>query len=80
MLFEKDIKEVKQVENIDEANEMIKLGWVLLETGSRVENDETMFFFLLGKTALMQLKERAQEWDQQEKEKNKNVVQFKPES
>lgn len=75
-MIEKDIREVKQINNIDEANKLISSGWVLLETGSKVLNDEPVFLFLLGKPALLELRERAES----EKEKEKNVIPFKPES
>jgi uncharacterized protein (DUF697 family) len=76
LLIDKDISEVKQVDDIIEANKLISIGWALLETGSKVVNDETVFFFLLGKTSTVTLNEIIQE----EELKKKNVIPLRPES
>jgi hypothetical protein len=76
LLIDKDISEVKQVDDINEVNKLINIGWALLETGSKVVNDETVFFFLLGKTSTVTLNEIIQE----EELKMKNVIPLRPES
>ncbi|MEC0131489.1 hypothetical protein [Paenibacillus odorifer] len=76
MLIDKDISEVKQVDDINEVNKLINIGWALLETGSKVVNDETVFFFLLGKTSTVTLNEIIQV----EELKMKNVIPLRPES
>lgn len=76
MLIDKDISEVKQVDDINEANKLINIGWALLETGSKIVNDETVFFFLLGKTSIVMLNEMIQE----EELKTKNVIPLRTES
>lgn len=77
MLVEKDICEVKRIDSIDEANKLISAGWVLLETGTKVLEDETTFFFLLGKTGLIKFEEEIAEYKNELMEK---VIPFKSES
>lgn len=76
MLVDKDISEIKRINDIGEANDLINKGWVLLETGSKIVDDETVFFFLLGKTGLVVLNEYIQE----EEVLMKKVVPIRPES
>lgn len=56
-----EIVEIVRIDSVDEANRLLRLGWVLLETGSFVVDSEPHFYFLLGKTALLKSQEAAEE-------------------
>lgn len=64
--MDKSIEELRKTESVDEANQLLSDGWVLLQSNSTVINGEAVYFFLFGKPRISKLQKALQELNAEE--------------
>lgn len=64
----KNVEQIIKTESLDEANQLLASGWVLLEHNSVVVDGSAKYFILLGKKAKTPLERLVDELDSEHKE------------